>query len=292
MNCRDVSLLKCGKLEKKAGERDRECWQEGKGGILQFSKEQFGQDKFPGEDDIWPNIWRRWRGEPAEYLGDEQALLREWHRCTLWGRSRARYVEKWQDGHQGVRRRSEGQQEPDGIGSRVCTKVFRCWMERAGRAWVRSGKVLQRPPHWRKAQVPTMAVNKFHYIEIKTCDLTPSSNMSFLSHLLHLNEWCHHDPNCSGQTFKASVLSILILTYLRPFYQRVWPSLTPKWIPSLTTFLPSLLPASSKSLISDLACCSLLISIPTVYLLQSSQRGQIHYNVNLTMPFPSLKDFQ
>lgn len=28
MNWGDVSLLKCVKLEKKAGERDRECWQE------------------------------------------------------------------------------------------------------------------------------------------------------------------------------------------------------------------------------------------------------------------------
>lgn len=36
-------------------------------------------------------------------------------------------------------------QEPDGVGSHICTKVFGCWIERAGRAWVRSGKVLQRP---------------------------------------------------------------------------------------------------------------------------------------------------
>lgn len=68
MNCRDVSLLKCGKLEKKASERDREYWQEGKGGVLQFSKTSlarinflekmtFGQRFERGEGESQLNIW-------------------------------------------------------------------------------------------------------------------------------------------------------------------------------------------------------------------------------------------
>lgn len=61
-----------------------------------------------------------------------------------------------------------------------------------GKSWQGLGEEWQGPPEalliGRKAKVPTTAVSKFHYIEIKTCHLTPSSNMSFLSHLLHSNE--------------------------------------------------------------------------------------------------------
>lgn len=38
--------------------------------------------------------------------------------------------------------RSERQWEPSGAGS--CSRDFGCWMERAGRAWVRGGKALPR----------------------------------------------------------------------------------------------------------------------------------------------------
>lgn len=51
----------------------------------------------------------------------------------------------------------------------------------------------------RKAKVLTMAANEFHYIEIRTCDPTPSPNVSLLSHLLHPSEGKHHPRSCSGK---------------------------------------------------------------------------------------------
>ena len=68
-------------------------------------------------------------------------------------------------------------------GCRACSQDFGCWMERAGKAWVRSGKQPILRLTGTKAKIFAMAANNFHYIEIRTHDPTPSPNLSLLSHL-------------------------------------------------------------------------------------------------------------
>lgn len=129
--------------------------------------------------------------------------------------------------------RSERQWGLEGVGHAVRTYVG-CWAERAGRAWVRSGKQPILRLTGMKAKIFAMAANNFHYVEIRTHGPTPSPNfnpsLSFPIFIPVGDATTY--PALQDKHFKC-LLIILILTHLCPFCQQVWPTLLPRQIPDL-----------------------------------------------------------
>lgn len=141
-------------------------------------------------------------------------------------------MERWPSSHHDGRspdgggQRSNGSQMVQGHES-VARPLAVGWRELAGlgRGVAKSSR--HSPAHWKTVKVLTVTAHKFHHIEIRTCDPTPSPNVSLLSHLLHPGGEHHRPPSCSNQTFQTSILLTLVLTH-HPFYQQVLPTLPPK----------------------------------------------------------------